>query len=381
MFNFFSANAYISILNVLTGILLARLLSVDDRGNLGQIILFIGFAVSLGAGPIKEYYLSRSSSNKTINKKLYLFSLIIALFMSLLTVTLYLDSSVYIYAFIFPLLNVSHAVLLTPIQLLGNFRTLGFYRMVVPSVYISGLLLISSKVIYINEILYIYIFANLLLLILLLYNFRKELFLYKKSESIDWIEYLKTFLSTFLTNISTQFDRIVVASFATVHDFGLYLIAFALSATPVSVFAETISSILVIKIKNNKNKLPLIFNFLLILIVGIFCCWLTLMLFGDIILELVFSIQYLQAVEFFTLGTYVSFVFALRAFSNSLFRGLGHNGLVLKMQSLTLIGIIIPFVIHQFLNLSFQVLLYFMCTMQFILLLYFNFKNYKKIIL
>ena len=82
------SNSSIAIIGLVTGVLVARSLSVIDRGVLGEIILWSSLAFSVGNGVIKDLIYSRDS-----NGGVYLLEIIIMLIiMCLFSITLYLNN-------------------------------------------------------------------------------------------------------------------------------------------------------------------------------------------------------------------------------------------------------------------------------------------------
>ena len=161
------SNSSIAIIGLVTGVLVARSLSVIDRGVLGEIILWSSLAFSVGNGVIKDLIYSRDS-----NGGVYLLEIIIMLIiMCLFSITLYLNNLDEYFWFFWALapLNLFNMVYISKLTVLGEVGKISLYKLITPVVY---LLILVFCIIYsqlsIDYILSTMIVSNGVLLVLLI---------------------------------------------------------------------------------------------------------------------------------------------------------------------------------------------------------------------
>lgn len=366
---FLSANVLVALLGIVTGILLARNLSVDDRGGLAQIILWTGFGVTIGSESLREYYLSFNQKNIRIS----IWAVIVSSLISItLPLALLLDNGFgefVVYALLFSIVNILSIIYLTKIQSTAKFSLLSQYRIVVPSLNLLLLLVIVNYEVSVWYALIALLVSNFALLILL---FIKEPFI-QVSKNTNIKSYLTVLFSVIIITVINQMDRLIIAGVSDSRNMAYFIIALTIVATPLTIIGQSVAGYIVIDIKKQKNNIARYIDLNIMKVLAILGGIAGIIYFLlPWVISLFFGEKYLPAMSYGILCASLAIFSNVRSIYNAALRGLGLNKLVSLLQLGMLSTLVMVFITYINIELGIKSTLWMLLIMQLIVFILFN---------
>ena len=327
------SNSSIAIIGLVTGVLVARSLSVIDRGVLGEIILWSSLAFSVGNGVIKDLIYSRDS-----NGGVYLLEIIIMLIiMCLFSITLYLNNLDEYFWFFWALapLNLFNMVYISKLTVLGEVGKISLYKLITPVVY---LLILVFCIIYsqlsIDYILSTMIVSNGVLLVLLII---KEKFSLVYGQ-VDWRKLMVISLSILIIAVNQQIDKVIISTLFKEEFLANYLIALTICITPLTILSQSMTTIIVSGVKSAKHKLSYFDKVCSVLFFTFILAALALYYIAPLLLPLVFGNKYTGAIAYIPIALLFSVIITYRAVFFTMLRALSLDSNILIYQISTFIA-------------------------------------------
>lgn len=329
----FSSNILITVSGLLTGIILARNLDVDQRGLLAQILFWVALGTSFGSETMREYILSKKSPDAQFSTKC--FYGLMSLSIGCTTVFIFFNDlgHYWIYAITFAVVNFITLLILSTLQASGAFTVFSIYKLIVPLLY---LFLLSFSVLFelsVSDILFLYLSANIaLVLLLIIKHWRDLMFIPGGVNSLASI-----LVSVIGVSLVTQIDRLLLASYSSTSEMALFLIAFTFVATPISVLGQTFSSLLVVKIKTLKAQgFKNYQHTLFAVLVCITSLGIVFSYFSEWLIPFIFGQQYRSAHSYSSLCLALAIAINIKLLLTSACRGLALNKEISYVQMYSL---------------------------------------------
>ena len=294
---------YISIaLTFLSGAFIARFFGPEGKG-LTSIYLFIPQAVILYSEfGLSESIMQFTSKKFNINKFFLIKFILITIFFSI--------SVYYIYIYNFNETLIQLGILLPILlflifsdQLLvfytkgkSNFKIFNYNNVIKSFLIFLGVSLVCFLNFEILYILYTYLIVYFFSIIFLCYFIINNNEVFKKT--IDSSQFLKYSFNTYLFKVlnSTEsiFDKLLIVSFLSVSEFGLYSVVVGLSSLLYTVFVNPISNIL-LPILNNKSgysKITQVNLFSRVIVLPVFITGIFMIFFSESLIDLIYGNQF-----------------------------------------------------------------------------------------
>lgn len=294
---------YISItLTFLSGVIIARFFGPEGKG-LASIYLFIPQAVILYSElGLSESIMQFTSKKFNINKFFLTNFILITIFFSI--------SVYYIYIYNFNETLIQLGILLPTLlflifsdQLLvfytkgkSNFKIFNYNNVIKSFLIFFGVSLVCFLNFEILYILYTYLTVYFFSILFLCYFIINNNEVFKKT--IDSSQFLKYSFNTYLFKVlnSTEsiFDKLLIVSFLSVSEFGLYSVVVGLSSLLYTVFVNPISNIL-LPILNNKSgysKITQVNFFSRVIVLPVFITGIFMIFFSESLIDLIYGNQF-----------------------------------------------------------------------------------------
>jgi len=294
---------YISIaLTFSSGVLIARFFGPEGKG-LASIYLFIPQAVILYSEfGLSESIMQFTSKKFNINKFFLTKFILITIFFSI--------SVYYIYIYNFNETLIQLGILLPTLlflifsdQLLvfytkgkSNFKIFDYNNVIKSFLIFFGVCLVCFLNFEILYILYTYLIVYFFSILFLCYFIINNNEVFKKT--IDSSQFLKYSFNTYLFKVlnSTEsiFDKLLIVSFLSLSEFGLYSVVVGLSSLLYTVFVNPISNIL-LPILNNKSgysKITQVNFFSRVIVLPVFITGIFMIFFSESLIDLIYGNQF-----------------------------------------------------------------------------------------
>ena len=294
---------YIStVLTFLTGILLARFFGPEGKGQISSY-LFIPQAIILYAEfGLTESIMQFTSKKFNINK----FHLIRFVFLTLsLSIIIY---CVYVFNFNENLIKIGLLVpfllvliyldqlLLTYIKGIFKFKIFNYNNIIKSFLIFSGVVIVCLFDLNLLFALKTYLITYLLSIIFLCYYVISEKKVFEKTIDFNFFFNfsLNSYLFKVLNSTESIFDKLLIVTFLSLNEFGLYSVAVALSSVLYTVFVNPISSIL-LPILNNKSgnsKITQVNFFSRVIVLPVFVVGICMIFFSESLIDLIYGGQF-----------------------------------------------------------------------------------------
>ena len=332
--NLISANLITTTMGILSGIILARMLPVAERGILAEIFLWTSLITSFFSDTLREYEISRTKDDHNINEKIIIVfsSLSITLIVSVLY---FLNKSSHIwYAVIFSPINILTTIYLAKVQTNSQFEKFSLYSTLIPVSYtVSLLTLFFIGNVTTNSILITNVIMNFMLLLVL---FKVE----KKPYTEAMIDYKKIYIiiiSIIAISLNNQADKILISILYDEKIMGLFIVAITISFTPISVMGNALANYASINIKKNPHKTLAIKKTILLFITSSTIIGVFIYVISPYIIPSIFGESYKASSELVPVCLVLAIAVNLKNIMNSFLRGLGENKQINKIQTYSLI--------------------------------------------
>nr|WP_229579095.1 oligosaccharide flippase family protein [Proteus terrae] len=245
-------NVLIALISLLTGIILARFLNADGRGELSIIITYATLISTLSNISIPEIIVKRENNCLNVLNVLLLLMLT-GFFCSILffVIWFFIEQSIFnmivLYAVFFIPINFLNGYLIGVLQSRRSFGKLMWVRIIMPLssvTFIVSLALLGNLTV--NTVIGIYISSNLLVLItLLVLLYRDFVFKIDLKEVKDIIKWARSFhLVTVIIIAATEIDKILIASALDATSVGNYVVATTIPIALTNLIVSTAQTVL-----------------------------------------------------------------------------------------------------------------------------------------
>ncbi|EHZ7343045.1 oligosaccharide flippase family protein [Vibrio vulnificus] len=245
-------NLLIAFISLLTGIILARFLNADGRGELSIIITYATFISTLSNFSIPEVIVKKENNNLNILNILLLLSLISAFGCSLFFLVWFvvdglIFNEIVFYAAFFIPANFLNGYLIGVLQSRQLFGKLMWVRIIMP---LSSVTLIVAVALLghltVNIVIGIYIISNLLVLISLFLLLNRDFyFKFDILEVKNVIKWSRSFhLVTVIIIAATEIDKLLIASALDATSIGNYVVATTIPIALTNLIVSTAQTVL-----------------------------------------------------------------------------------------------------------------------------------------
>lgn len=325
--NVLISNSSISIIGLITGIVLARYMTVFDRGVLGVVLLWSSLAIAIGNNSIKDLIFS-----KKIKKEVNPLDVIFLVFIMYLVSLSMLVNGLFDYYWYFVILSplsILTTVYLSVLIVHGQVVKVSYYKVITPffySIFLCVLLFFFELTV--GYVLLAMLISNVILYLLL--NIR-ETIVWQKS-NLDWRSLFLVLSSVLMIAVNQQIDKVFISTLFDENVMANYLIALTICLTPLTIISQSMMTIIVPGIKSSICKLgyfdKLTFILLSVLIVlSIFIFYLS-----PLILPFVFGDKYNGALIYIPSALLFSSAITFRAVFFTVMRSLSFNKEILNFQ-------------------------------------------------
>ncbi|WP_281547008.1 hypothetical protein [Pseudoalteromonas sp. PAR1] len=314
------SNLSVMIISVITGVIIARILSVEERGVLASVYLWVTLSVSVFGDTLKEYCLSQKNNHTFFSFKLLLLSISLSVALSFLLLILNQKSEYLWYAFVFSILNILTTCYLQNLQSQSKFLLFSKYKAMMPLFYFLFLLFGFYFEFSLNSILFINLLANFLVLF-----FISRTSIEKSRLVIEVPVFLQVFISVFVSAILMQFERVFISTIYSSESFAYFMIASTIIVTPITILFQALSNYLIVEIKNLKPSVKMLFYIFIafvffgVVFVPISTCFL------KPLVTFVFGDSYSPAEEYVLIAGFLGYILNVKMLFFSVMRGEGLN--------------------------------------------------------
>lgn len=343
------SNFAVTIIGLVTGLILAKYASLEVRGEIGKILIWITFGINLITVGTIEYYFSGGNNKRlVINKPLLIVVGLILIF--LLSLVFYFNnfgSYIYYILLLVPM-NLYSLYRISELNLCGYFIQLSIIKIIQPLFYALILIgLILFDCIETNYILWANLFSNFALI---LYLFILPKLQVKESNEIKFSqEWLLVNFSAILGVIVSNFDKVYISSRYSLQEVALYLVGLTLVGAPISIIGQTYAAKFIYgNSKDETYRKNITTYFILTLLI----C-LAIYLISPFLLSLLFDGKYDGILNIILALIVLSFLINFRLIIVRILRNLGFNKKILKAEILLIFGVMF-FLILLFFNIKFE---------------------------
>ncbi len=245
LFTSLSATILIALANLGSGVLAARLLGPDGRGELAAVILWTSLIAALGSLGLGDSVVYHSAHGKTSHRAVFASSAVVAAMCSIVSLAIGWVILAYIFMDYRPEVQGAASVFLffIPVYLFGLYfscmfqgdlqlTTWNYLRILIPAIYVAGIgVAFLSGHASVMGFAVAFLTANVAsaLVAFILINRRGWLNLSPRVETLkSLLRYgLKTHVGTVVTTVSERLDQALISLFLAAADLGLYVVSLA----------------------------------------------------------------------------------------------------------------------------------------------------------
>ena len=328
------SNFAITLIGLITGLILAKFTSLEVRGEIGKILVWVTFGINLIVLGTIEYYYSGGINKRLVIDKIIYIS-VGGLLISTISVFFYfngLREYIYYILFLVPM-NLYNLYKISELNLCGYLSRLSVVKVIQPFSYLIILLiLIFYKKLNVDYILWANITSNFILVLFLflipkldieesnVINFNKEWFLVN--------------FSSFLSVIVSNFDKIYITYKYNLEDVALYLVGLTIVGAPIGIIGQTYATKFIYGKTNEESYLKSIFVY--IGVTSLVCCLIYFV--SPFLLEFLFEDKYNGILNIILAIIFLSFLVNFRLILTRILRNLGLNKVILNSELLLVIG-------------------------------------------
>lgn len=331
MASLLSSNVIVTGLGFVGGILIARFASVEERGTLGEVLIWVTLVTGVFLAGHLEYYLSRRTPSRFPFGR-HQVAMLCVLTISVLALVLSFDGHAehLWYAFLFVPLNVYSSIRIAQITLLGRVHALSIYKIVQPLAYIFGLTLLwALNYLSVEGLLIANAVSNLVLCMGIKFWGGRGSELHAPDE-VEWERWRVISLSSVIGFFASQFDRVSVSLLFSNSDVAHYLVGLTIIGAPLSVIGQATATLLLSKLVGDIDlrlvrHLSLIFKLAVALVIAAAL----MVVLAPFIISVLLGEKYLPIVEVSVAVAAVGVVSNFRVVLIRLMRILGRSWAVL----------------------------------------------------
>lgn len=328
------SNFAITLIGLITGLILAKFTSLEVRGEIGKILVWVTFGINLITLGTIEYYYSGGINKRLVIDKIIYFIVGGFLIFSISVFFYFNGLREYIYYILFLVpMNLYNLYKISELNLCGYLSRLSVVKVIQPFSYLIILLiLIFYKKLNVDYILWANITSNFILVIFLflipklnieesnVINFNKEWFLVN--------------FSSFLSVIVSNFDKIYITYKYNLEDVALYLVGLTIVGAPIGIIGQTYATKFIYGKTNEESYLKIIFVY--IGVTSLVCCLIYFV--SPFLLEFLFEDKYNGILNIILAIIFLSFLVNFRLILTRILRNLGLNKVILNSELLLVIG-------------------------------------------
>lgn len=248
-----TSNLIITLLGLIGGIIIAKYMTLEERGEVGTIFIWATFGVSLiFSGTVEYYYKAKKNTKFFVSKSILFVYIMLSILLSCIFFYFQKIESYVWYVFLFIPLNIYCAYKLAEINIFGKLNIISYAKIIQPLIYVLSLIvLIFLEICNVKNILIINLVSNFILFIYLFYR--------DNNNNIEKDDQLFLGKEWFLVNISTivgvflsQFDKLFVSANYTTSDIALYLVSSSIILAPLGIIGQSMSTYLISELTDSK---------------------------------------------------------------------------------------------------------------------------------
>lgn len=328
------SNFAITLIGLITGLILAKFTSLEVRGEIGKILVWVTFGINLiTLGTIEYYYSGGVNKRLVIDKIIYI--IVGGFLVSSISVFFYFNNlKEYIYYILFLVpMNLYSLYKISELNLCGYLARLSVVKVIQPFSYLIILLvLIFYKKLNVDYILWANIISNFILILFLFLIPKLDI---EQSNKINFnTEWLLVNFSSFLGVIVSNFDKIYITYKYNLEDVALYLVGLTIVGAPIGIIGQTYATKFIYGKTNEESYLKNVFVY--IGVTSLVCC--LIYFISPFLLKFLFGGKYNGILNIILAIIFLSFLVNFRLILTRILRNLGRNKMILNSELLLVIG-------------------------------------------
>lgn len=330
------SNFAITLIGLITGLILAKFTSLEVRGEVGKILVWVTFGINLITLGTIEYYYSGGVNKRLVIDKIIYFIVGGFLIFSISMFFHFNNLKEYIYYILFLVpMNLYSLYKISELNLCGYLARLSVVKVIQPFSYLIILLvLIFYKKLNVDYILWANIISNFILILFLFLIPKLDI---EKSNKINFnTEWLLVNFSSFLGVIVSNFDKIYITYKYNLEDIALYLVGLTIVGAPIGIIGQTYATKFIYGKTNEESYLKNVFVY--IGVTSLVCC--LIYFISPFLLKFLFGDKYNGILNIILAIIFLSFLVNFRLILTRILRNLGRNKVILKSELLLVIGAI-----------------------------------------
>lgn len=328
------SNFVITLIGLITGLILAKFISLEVRGEIGKILVWVTFGINLiTLGTIEYYYSGGVNKKLVIDKIIYI--IVGGLLISLISLFFYFNNlKEYIYYIIFLVpMSLYSLYKISELNLCGYLTRLSVVKIIQPFSYLIILLIIIFyKKLNVHYILWANIISNFILVLFLFLIPKLDI---GESNKINFnTEWLLVSFSSILGVIVSNFDKIYITYKYNLEDVALYLVGLTIVGAPIGIIGQTYATKFIYGKMNEESYLKNVFVY--IGVTSLVCC--LIYFISPFLLKFLFGDKYNGILNIILAIIFLSFLVNFRLILTRILRNLGRNKMILNSELLLVIG-------------------------------------------
>lgn len=337
LISLFFSNFTITFIGLITGLILAKFVSLEVRGEIGKILIWATFGINVVTLGTIEYYFSGGVNKRFIINRSIFISVGIFI-ISLLGLLFYyngLEKFLYYILILVPV-NLYSLYRISELNLCGYLTRLSVIKIIQP---ISYLLILIALIIYkklsVEYILWANLISNLILFMFL--NFIPKI----EIKEINKIKFNKEWVlvnfSAVLSVLISNFDKIYITYKYDLNEVALYLVGLTLVGAPIGLVGQTYSAKFVYGKTNEESYIKTIGLYVgMTLFIGLFIYFI-----APFLLNALFKNKYDGILDIILALIVFGFLTNFRLVLIRILRNLGVNKKILNSEVFIVMGIVI----------------------------------------
>lgn len=330
------SNFAITLIGLITGLILAKFTSLEVRGEIGKILVWVTFGINLITLGTIEYYYSGGINKRLVIDKIIYFIVGGFLIFSISVFFYFNNLKEYIYYIIFLVpMNLYSLYRISELNLCGYLARLSIAKVIQPFLYLIILLvLIFYKKLNVDYILWANIISNFILVLFLFLIPKLDI---EESNEINFNpEWLMVNFSSFLSVIISNFDKIYITYKYNLEDVALYLVGLTIVGAPIGIIGQTYAAKFIYGKTNEESYLKNVFVY--IGVTSLVGC--LIYFISPFLLKFLFGDKYNGILNIILAIIFLSFLVNFRLILIRILRNSGRNKMILNSELLLFIGVV-----------------------------------------
>ena len=337
LISLFFSNFTITFIGLITGLILAKFVSLEVRGEIGKILIWATFGINVVTLGTIEYYFSGGVNKRFIINRSIFISVGIFI-ISLLGLLFYyngLEKFLYYILILVPV-NLYSLYKISELNLCGYLTRLSVVKIIQP---ISYLLILIALIIYerlsVEYILWANLISNLMLFIFL--NFIPKIDIKEFNKISFNKEWMLVNFSAVLSVLISNFDKVYITYKYSLDEVALYLVGLTLVGAPIGLIGQTYAAKFVYGKPKEESYVKTIGLYVgITLSIGIFIYFT-----APFLLNILFKNKYDGILDIILILIVFGFLTNLRLVIIRILRNSGMNKKILTSEAFMIIGVTI----------------------------------------